>query len=230
VKIHCFQHVPFEGLAHIETWGEIQKHSLTRTRFFLNDSLPALDSWDALIILGGDMSVNDAQAFPWLNREKIYIEKAIHAGKKILGICLGAQLIADVLGSKVTRNPYKEIGWFPVQKTENSEKSEIFKTLPPSFLPFHWHGETFALPRDALHTLKSEACIHQAFVYKTFIVGLQFHLEMTLQNAQTLITHCEKELINAPFIQKPSEMLSDPSRFQNMHVLLHSFLDAWINL
>jgi GMP synthase (glutamine-hydrolysing) len=219
-----------EGLAHIETWGKIKKHSLTHTRFFLNDSLPALDSLDALIIIGGDMSANDAQAFPWLTREKKYIEKAMHAGKKVLGICLGAQLIADVLGSKVTRNPHKEIGWFPVQKTEGSEKSEIFKTLPSSFLAFHWHEETFALPRDALHTLKSEACLHQAFVYQSWVVGLQFHLEMTLQSAQMLIAHGEKEWINTPFIQKPSEILSDPSRFQSAHALLHPFLNAWMNL
>ncbi len=229
MKIHSFQHVPFEGLAQIEPWTKSRKYSLKRTHFFSNDALPALNAFDALIVMGGPMSVHDEHEFPWLKAEKQFIEKAIQAGKKVLGICLGAQLIAHVLGVKVTRNRHKEIGWFPVQKTQEAEKSAIFKALPSAFQAFHWHGETFEIPRSAIHTLKSEACPHQAFVYQSSVVGLQFHLETTLQSAQALITHCQNELVEAPFIQKASEILSDSHRFKTIHSLLDSFLDSWMS-
>lgn len=114
MKIHYFQHVPFEGPSGIRLWADQYGHKLAGTRFFKNEPLPDIEKTDALVIMGGPMSVHDENRYPWLQREKAFIRECITQEKKVLGICLGAQLIADVLGAKVVPMMQKEIGWFPL--------------------------------------------------------------------------------------------------------------------
>ena len=109
LRIHYFKHVSFEGLASIQEWSTKNGHILTSTNFYLNENLPHLDSIDWLIVMGGPMSVEDEKKFHWLSKEKIFIRKAIEKGKTVIGICLGAQLIAQILGAKVYPNKQKEI-------------------------------------------------------------------------------------------------------------------------
>src|SRR5665213_1473810 len=117
LRIHYFQHVHFEGPGNIEEWCNKHGHSLTATKFYEDFKLPSLTDIDWLVIMGGPMSVNDEEEITWLAAEKQFIQKAIQAEKTIIGICLGAQLLADVMGSKVYQNTYKEIGWFPIELT-----------------------------------------------------------------------------------------------------------------
>ena len=116
MRIHVLQHVAFEGLGCIEAWLENRHAIVTFTRFFESDALPNLDDVDFIIALGGPMSVNDEDRFPWLADEKQFLAKAIQENKIVLGICLGCQLIASALGAKVYPNRDQEIGWFPVEK------------------------------------------------------------------------------------------------------------------
>jgi len=179
LNIHYFTHVPFEGLAYIEEWAVNKGHKLTSTEFYKSKNLPDINKVDWLIIMGGPMSVNEEDEYPWLTDEKRFVKEAIEKGKIVIGICLGAQLITDVLGAKVYKNVYKEIGWFQVHFTESAKKLPLFSSFPDEMMVFHWHGETFDLPEGAIHLAESEGCKNQAFIYKDKVLGLQFHFEMT---------------------------------------------------
>src|SRR5690606_32591469 len=114
---------------------------------------------------------------PWMKEEKKLIEKAILKGKRVIGICLGAQLIADVLGARVFPNKEKEIGWFPIELTEEGQKSPFFAGFNKTETVFHWHGDTFEIPKGAEHIASSKVCENQAFLFDHKVLGLQFHLE-----------------------------------------------------
>src|SRR3990172_6021504 len=139
MNIHYFQHVPFEGLGCIEGWAQALGHHLSATRFFENEPLPEIEAIDWLVVMGGPMGAGDEDKYSWLPLEKIFIEKAIGQAKVVIGVCLGAQLIADVLGAKVYPNEYKEIGWFPIQITDEGQISSLFGFLPSQFNVFHLH-------------------------------------------------------------------------------------------
>lgn len=184
MKVHVLQHVQFEGLGCIERWLETQGAQVGFTRLFQGDTLPTPNSIDMIIAMGGPMSVNDEKEFAWLKQEKQFIRDAIARGVPILGICLGAQLIASVLGERVYRNKLKEIGWFPIQAVPTAEPAFRF---PAECLVFHWHGETFDLPTGAVLLAKSACCENQAFQLMSNVIGLQFHLESTPQSAIALL-------------------------------------------
>ena len=132
---------------------------------------------DALIFMGGPMSANDGH--PYIQREIQYIRDASERQKMVLGVCLGAQLIAKALGARVHANTVKEIGWSPVSFTRSGQSDPLFAGLHAAEMIFHWHGETFTLPPEAELLASSAACRHQAFRLGTRIYGLQFHLEVT---------------------------------------------------
>jgi GMP synthase-like glutamine amidotransferase len=225
MRIHCFQHVPFEGLGNIEEWIKSQKHSLSVTRFHANDSLPKLEDVDWLIVMGGPMGAYDDKKYPWLTAEKSFIEASIKAGKKVLGICLGAQLIAIVLGEKVYPHIHKEIGWFPLRLTGEGVESEVLKGFPPEFPAFHWHGDTFSFPRGAARLAETTACRNQAFAYGNNVIGLQFHLDVQRENVEQLIENCAAEMIKAPYVQTAEQMLAPENEFKTIQKYMYRILD-----
>lgn len=208
LRIHYFQHVAFEDLGYVETWAEQNNYQLTATKFYEQHQLPDLSSIDWLIVMGGPMGVYDNVKFPWLINEIEFIQKSIQADKTVIGICLGAQLIASALGAKVYPNTKKEIGWFPLTKTEAGQNHYLLKDLPDLFTTFHWHGDTFALPIDAIHLLQTDICPNQAFLYRKKVLGLQFHLEVIPKTLTSMTKNCEHELIKDEFIQSSDEILS----------------------
>lgn len=131
----------------------------------------------AVIVMGGSMSVNDP--LPWLRDEERAITRAISSGTPVLGVCLGAQLLAKCLGAKVAPMGHKEIGWHPVRFTEAGLQDPLFAGLSPQETFFHWHGENFALPGGAELLASSAGCPHQAFRAGENLYGLQFHPEVT---------------------------------------------------
>jgi GMP synthase (glutamine-hydrolysing) len=225
MNIHYLQHVPFEGLGSIERWIRRGPHVLGATRLYRDDPLPAVEAVDLLVVMGGPMNIYDEAKNRWLAKEKRYIERAVSAGKRVLGICLGAQLVADVLGAQVYANADKEIGWFPVELTEAASASDLFAAFPAQFEAFHWHGDTFDIPAGALHVARSAGCAHQAFVYDERVVGLQFHLETTPASARQLIAHGTDEIVEGRFIQMPLTMLANPQRFDSINLAMHGLLD-----
>ncbi len=223
MRAHYLQHVPFEGLGSIEPWLTAAGYQVTHTAFFESQVLPSLADIDLLIVLGGPMSVNDEQLYPWLAAEKQFIGEAIQRGKSVLGICLGAQLIAAAAGARVYPNGQKEIGWFPVQFLEHGPMSAPGSAAPE--LVFHWHGETFDLPPGALLLAQSEACTNQAFQLGSSVIGLQFHLETTPQAAKDIVANCRDELVPARFVQSEAEILAAaPERYAAVNRLMKNIL------
>ena len=218
--------MPYEDLENIEVWARDNGHTVTKTRLFDGERLPSITDFDLLVIMGGPMNVYEEDEYSFLKEEKSYIRNAIFESKLVLGICLGAQLIADVLGAKVYKNRYDEIGWFPVTLTEESGESPVFRTLPTNFIAFHWHGDTFDIPEGARLLAKSEGCINQAFEYKGHVFGLQFHLESTPGNAQMLIENCRDKLGELKYVQMPEEILSKHKYFTHIESTMKLLLDG----
>lgn len=171
------------------------------------------------------MGVYDEEEFPWLMEEKKYIAEAIEKGRKVLGICLGAQLIACALGAKVYPNEEKEIGWFPLYLTEEGKKCRFFEGLSERFTAFHWHGDTFDMPKGAQQLVKSEVCKNQAFTYGNNVLALQFHLEVERENIELLINNCGNELDNSPCIQKTEQMLGAENEYEDIQKIIFGILD-----
>jgi len=225
LHLHVLQHVPFEGPGHIAQWIVDHGHSLTTTRLFENENPPHPDAFDRLIIMGGPMNIYEEERFPWLIREKALIRESIDSGKSLVGICLGAQLLADALGSPVFAGPEKEIGWFPITLTEAGKKSGLLLGLPNEVIVFHWHGDTFDLPPGAVPLAESSACRQQAFLYDNRILGLQFHLESTPDSVQQILAHCRHELVAGRYIQTEAEIVAaSPALYQKINNLLETLL------
>jgi len=223
MRVHWFQHDPYERLGYIETWLNEQGGHTTVTRFFESDPLPEPSQVDFLIVMGGPMSVNDQDKFPWLAQEKEFLRRWIQSGKPVLGVCLGAQLIASAMGARVYRNRHKEIGWFSVQGIPSNDGSSF--TFPHSFEAFHWHAETFDLPPGAIQLAKSKACEHQAFQLGKSVLGLQFHLEMTPETVRELVASCKEELRPSIYVQDEATIVgAKPEKYQALHRLMSSVL------
>lgn len=221
MRLHWLQHVPFEGLGCIEDWAEAREFEITCTRFHKNEPLPEVDALDWLVVMGGPMGIFDYEDYPWLTDEKEFIERAINKEKTVLGICLGAQLMADVLGAKVYPGPEKEIGWFPIKRCENAPP-----LIPDELTVFHWHGDTFEIPQGATALATSNPGMNQGFIYNDKAVALQFHMETTIESMNALIAQCSDEIIVAPFIQSEDDLQSGISNIGTVNVAMKNLLNT----
>lgn len=226
MRIQCLTHVPFEGPAGIADWAQARGHDIELAPLHAGAFPPGPATYDWLVVMGGPMGVADEDAFPWLASEKQAIRDAVGAGKTVVGICLGAQLIAEALGGRVYRNAHREIGWLPIELTPEGLESPLVGFLPQSLQVFHWHGDTFDLPPGAIHLARSGACPHQAFLYDGRVLGLQFHLESTPTSVRDLVTHCAEDLRPGPFVQSAQRMLSaGPADYGRINGALFGVLD-----
>ena len=157
----------------------------------------SMDLYDLFLIMGGPMSANDEEQYPFLKKELPFIRQLLKLGKPVLGICLGAQLMAKSLGAGVYPGPYKEIGWYFLTQTPSARSDPLFALLDPCFLVFQWHGETFDLPREGICLAGNEAYPHQAFRVGNRAYGLQFHFEATEQMIKTWLTQWAGEIKRA---------------------------------
>ncbi len=194
------------------------------TRFHAGDTPPSAGEYDALIIMGGPMSVNDGGRYPWLAAETRAIADAVSAGRRVLGICLGAQLIAHALECRVFPSDVKEIGWSAVHRVGGA--AGPLAALPGRTLVFQWHGETFDLPAGAVNHFASDACTHQAFQLGESVLALQFHLETTREGARSLIANCPGDLAAGPGVQGAGEIVSSARPFTESNRLMDAVLDA----
>ena len=226
MRIHCLTHVPFEDAANIGTWAHDRGYSLTYTRFFQDGILPSLDSFDILAVMGGLMNIYEHDEYPWLITEKEYLKRAIDANKKIVGICLGGQLLSDVLGGSVVANQYKEIGWHTLKLTEAGKESDLVGWLPEEFTVFQWHGDTFTTPKGVINLAVTEACENQAFLYDGRVLGLQFHLEYMDESIKKMLKFCAHELVDGPFVNKKEEILAGFDNIGKTKKFLYHILDS----
>ncbi len=226
MRVHWLQHAEHEGLGCIEPWLRERGHRLRATRLQRGEELPSVDEFDWLIVMGGPMNIYEHDRYPWLIREKFLIRDACVSKKQVLGICLGSQLLADVLGGSVSENHQLEIGWFDVSLNEEARRSALFRDFPETFTAFHWHGDTFRDPPDATPLMSSEACARQAFSWgEGRVLGLQFHLEVELEDARRWLE------VDAPeprrYVQSAAEMLREPARFAENRRLMRRLLERF---
>ena len=224
MRLHVIQHVAFEGPGAIGEWARERGHSLTFTVQWRGAAPPKPNDFDFLVVLGGPMSANDEAQFSWLAPEKKLIQRALEAQKAILGVCLGAQLLANVLGARVYKNQRKEIGWFPVLLAPEARVS-ILAGLPQALTVLHWHGETFDLPEGAVRLASSEACVNQAFEFGGRALGLQFHLEVLPDGLAKLIENSAGDLAPGPFVQSAAGMLAGAESSERLRPALYRLLD-----
>ncbi|MHC1755258.1 MAG: type 1 glutamine amidotransferase [Methanosarcina sp.] len=232
MKIHCLQHLKNETLGNIGAWVSLRGHSLTKTLLYERPVFPETEDFDLLLIMGGTMSVYQEKEFPWLKPEKEFVKKVIDTGKPVLGSCFGAQMIAEVLGGKVTRNRFKEIGWHRVKSLTGKDPttgerigSELPSGLFPEFTAFMWHGDTFEVPAGAVRLFESEACPNQGFIYRGNILGLQFHPEADRQWIGNLIEDSGHELVEGKFIQPGEEILRHEHLLKSSRNIAFSLMD-----
>jgi GMP synthase-like glutamine amidotransferase len=223
MRVHWLQHADFEDLGCIAPWLAARGYAVTQTRLYAGETLPSAEDSDWLIVMGGPMNVYEYDAHPWLRAEKLLIKQAVSAGKRVLGICLGAQLIADALGAPVTRNADTEIGWFEVRMNAAAQTSKLFAGFPQNFNAFHWHGDTFAIAEGARNLASSEACAHQAYDFGERVAAIQFHLEVTAANARIWFEHERPPA--ARYVQTPEDILSDIGRFAENNRLMIKLLE-----
>ncbi len=197
MKVHWFQHVEFEGLGLIESWLRARGHEITATRWWAGETAGAeATDCDWLVVMGGPMNIYQHRDYPWLVAEKAAIAAAVARGARVLGVCLGAQLIADVLGGKVMQNAEREIGWWPVRGVASGATGvggERY-AFPVEVTVLHWHGDTFTLPPGARRLAESDGCAQQAFAVGERVLGLQFHLEMGAGAVEEIVKACADEV------------------------------------
>lgn len=228
MKFLAILHAPHEGLGLIKEWIALGNDEITEKYAWEIQPVESLEPYDGIILMGGPMSVNDEDQYPWLKTEKQLISKAIEEERKILGICLGAQLLANCLGARVFKNPEPEIGWFPVKKKFFMHSwFPIFDDNEKEFV-FHWHGETFDLPDGSIPLFETDGCKNQAFAVEDRILGLQFHPEITEAMISDFIKHNHHDIRPARYIQAEARMISNHKLYgevsQNM---LFDLLDGF---
>jgi len=179
MNVLIIKHVDPEGPGLIESCLKGNMISYQVLNLEKEGRFPSVDDWSHIVLLGGPMNVYEEDRYPFLRKEDLFIKESIQRGKTLLGICLGAQLIAKALGARVSKAPAKEIGWYEVSLTEEGSRDLLFSNFPKTFSVFQWHGDTFELPNAAKLIALSSPIRHQAFRYGENAYGLQFHLEVT---------------------------------------------------
>lgn len=229
MHIHFLQHEPIENPGYILDWALTNHHSSSATRLYLNEKLPSSNDFDWLIIMGGSMGAYEEKAYPWLKEEKHLIKDAIYQHKSVIGICLGSQLIAEALGARVYPNAEKEIGWFPVRLTDDGRANPIFQGFAEEFQVFHWHGDTFDLPDNAIRLASSDGCRNQAFLYNKNVLALQFHLEVNDDLITNMVDTGREELKPSKYIQPAGEILEKKEFIYPCNLMMARILDRMAN-
>ena len=225
MNIAVLQHAAFEGPGEIAAWAAQHGHSVSVHHLYRGDPLPGPNAFDLLVVMGGEMNIYQYRDWPWLKTESEFIRSALAHGKRVVGICLGAQLIADALGARVVQNPEHELGWLPITWTD--EARAAFPGLPATSTVLHWHGDTFILPADAIRLASSEACAEQGYCIPGKCLALQFHLEVGPDLVKQFVDS-QGKWPEGLYVQKPGVILSEADSFcdQNRR-LLHSLLDQF---
>ncbi|RXT06538.1 type 1 glutamine amidotransferase [Ammoniphilus sp. CFH 90114] len=228
MNIHYIQNDPLATPGFIKDWVKERGYTLTGTQFYNRDPLPILEHVDLLIILGGRMGAYEEEKYPWLREEKEFIRQAVQQKKGVLGICLGAQMIADALGGRAYPHVHSEIGWWPLEFTEEVRNNPFPQEFCSSLNMFQFHSDTFDLPDGAVQLATSTACKNQAFVYGERVVGLQFHPEFTLEMIRSLAQLFRDALPNGPFIQSPEQWEERGSELEQARSFLFGLLDRMV--
>ena len=230
MHIHFIIHEHFEAPGAYEVWGKSRGCSMSYSRVYQGDPLPEdLQSTDLLIIMGGPQSpATTLEECPWFDAqaEMRLIGRAIEAGKMVIGVCLGSQLIGEALGAAFCHSPEKEIGKFPVRLTEAGKGNPLFEDFGHELNVGHWHNDMPGLTPQAKVLAYSEGCPRQIVQYGERVYGFQCHMELTPEVVELLIEHSQNDLRRAAefrFVETAEKLRSHD--YREMNQVLFSFLD-----
>lgn len=227
MRIHYFQHMAAEGPGLVAEWATQRGHTLSSTQWYdPSPTLPNLAEADLLVVLGGAMGVHDEAEFPWLQAEKQLLQAALAAGTPVLGICLGSQLLAQLLGADVGRNAAPEVGFFPVNFSAAARQHPLFQHAPAALPVLHWHYDAFTLPPGAMAVAASAATSCQAYVFDDRVVGVQFHPEAGPELLNALIEAEGADLTAGPYVQLPPELRAQATVLRQGPDFLFPLLDG----
>lgn len=230
-RIVCIQHVSYEGPGSITTW--CNDHSIELVPVdgksvnlaTLNDEKP----FDAVIVMGGPMAVYETDSNPWLIQELGFIKKQIERNVPVLGICLGAQIVAAAMGARVYPGQAKEIGWRPVKWTDSAQAMDLFNYEYSTTSVLHWHGDTFDLPEGAVLLARNDLYENQAFLLGNNVLGLQFHLEFKAESLEKMLENSEEELMEGgEHVQTPEKIREGAKFLETNNRMMNQLLDNWL--
>ncbi len=227
MRIQLIEHDPEDfSRTNISLWAAKKGYRVNQTYVCNNEELPPVDSFDWLMVMGGSQQAWDEGASPWLQEEKAFLSDTLAAGKIILGICFGAQLLAEALGGKLFPNPQKEIGWHEVSLTREGQESFLFQDIPSDFVTFHWHSDHFSLPRSCTRLAGSKATENQAFVDQDRpLVGLQFHPEYTRDMVTYFAREHSQDWTSDAHISTKDEVLARTKEIPDTYWLMETLLN-----
>lgn len=225
MRVNALMHAPFEGLGVIQTWLMEKSYCLRETHTYRGDALPSVNDFDWLIIMGGPQNLKELEKYAYLKDEVGLIIQALQQDKLILGICLGAQLIAESLGAKTETSPEKEIGVFPLQLTAKGYSDPIMRHFSDEFPAAHWHSDMPGLPAAATILAASRGCPRQIIRFKSNVYGLQCHLELTVENIREMLNHEQNNVRPNRYTQTREELLSH--NYAPINQLMFTFLDQF---
>lgn len=230
MRLHLFEHDPIDmSRTNITKWAEAKGYQITQTYVCNNEKMPAIDDLDWLMVMGGSPHAWEEDVHPWLAPEKEFIARALDNNKPILGICFGAQLLAEALGGSVFRNENEEIGWIEVTLSEDGKNSFLFQNVPETFLTFHWHSDHFSLPPGCTRLAYSEPSANQAYICKERpIAGVQFHPEYTRDMVKQFAREWGDEWQKGPFVADKEAVLAQTEKIPDTYWLMTTMLDNMV--
>lgn len=228
MRLHLLHHDPVDfSRTNISIWAENKGYPIAHTYLCNNETIPAIEDFDWLIVMGGSPHAWEEDVYPWLPGEKRFIAEVLDNDKIILGICFGAQLLAETLGAEIFVNPHKEIGWYEVTLTPEGQQSYLFQNVPAHFTAFHWHADHFALPPGCTRLAYSEATENQAYIsQERRIAGIQFHPEYPLESVMYFVREFGDELQKGPYVAGKEKMLAQTDQVPEPYALMAAILDS----
>jgi GMP synthase-like glutamine amidotransferase len=229
MKLLTFQHDEYNDSGSIIEWALKNNHTLETVVLIKGEKPPSDPDFDILFIMGGTMNVYEEDKFPWLAEEKAFIKKAVEAGKTAVGFCLGGQLLAAVLGGKVTRNNETEIGWRTINFNKTAQEHSVLSVFGESSVIFQWHSDTFSvLPQNAKLIASNDVCAHHGFIYNDNVFAFQFHLELTYQMIYSFSRELEKTGEKGAYVQSGEEIRRQHGYITENNKLMFGFLDKLV--
>ena len=227
MRLHLIEHEPLDmSRTNITRWAHKKGYPIAQTYLCKNEKLPDIKDFDWVMVMGGSPHAWEEVIYPWLPAEKEFITRVLDHNKIMLGICFGAQLIAEALGGKVSQNKYEEIGWYDVSLTPEGRKSFLFKNIPDQFITFHWHADQFSLPAGCTRLAYSEPTANQAYISQGRpLAGLQFHPEYTLELVKYFAHESGDEWKLAPFVAGRQAVLARTEHLPETYWLMATLLD-----
>lgn len=229
--VHCIQHSDRVRPLTVAEWAAERGLDLQVVRVDREDRMPVPGEVERLVVLGGGMNSDQVDEHPWLVGEADWLRDVVDLGRAhVLGICLGSQLLAHVLGGTVGRAAVPEIGWQRIERTGDGDDDAVFASLPGSFDAMQWHGDAWTVPPGGRLLATSTGCAMQAFGWGDRVRGVQFHPEFTYARTRELARSTNDDLTPRGCIQAPEEFLAGPARFDALREVCVQLLDGSLDV